>query len=336
MTKFPAGLLILALICVSPTVSARTLKIATVAPDGTVWMNSMRAAAKIISGRTKGRVKFTFYPGGVMGNDKTVLRKMKIRQLQGGMISSASLADIFPDVLIYSLPFSFRSFDDVDYVRARMDAHILKGLEAKGYISFGLTEIGFAYLMSNRPLRSVDDLKKQKVWVPEGEIISRTSFEAVGVSPVPLSLIDVLTGLQTGLIDTVGVPPVGAIALQWHTRIKYVTETPLIYLFGSLVIQRKAFESLSPSDRRVMKEVIGETLRKLGRQARKDNASALSALRKQGIGFVTPPPGMLTEWKGKVSNAMEKLGERGYFSLETLRVFRGHLKKHRGAGGGVR
>jgi TRAP-type C4-dicarboxylate transport system substrate-binding protein len=299
-------------------------------------MNSMRAAAKTITERTEGRVKFTFYPGGVMGNDKTVLRKIKIRQLHGGMISDGSLAEIFPDARVYNLPFLFKSFADVDHVRARMDSHIVAGLERKGFISFGLTEIGFAYLMSNRPLRSVEQLKGQKVWVPEGDIISRTGFEAVGVSPVPLSLIDVLTGLQTGLIDTIAVSPAGAIALQWHTRVKHLTDTPLMYLFGSLVIDRKAFESLSPSDREVMREVIGETVRKLGQQARQDNTSALAALRKQGINFVTPPTEMLAEWKGEVAEAMDKLGERGYFSLDTLRVFRGHLGENGGADGGAR
>jgi TRAP-type transport system periplasmic protein len=336
MLKFPAALVTLSLICFSPMTSAKTFKIATVAPDGTSWMSSMRAAGKTITKRTEGRVKFTFYPGGVMGNDKTVLRKIKIRQLHGGMISSGSLAEIFPDTLIYNLPFSFKSFSDVDYVRARMDGHIIAGLKRKGFISFGLTEIGFAYLMSNRPLRSVENLREQKVWVPEGDIISRTAFEAVGVSPVPLSLIDVLTGLQTGLVDTVGASPVGAIALQWHTRVKHLTETPLLYLFGSLVIQRKAFESLSPSDRKIMREVIRGTVRKLGHQARQDNASALIALRKQGIGFVTPPTGMLVEWKGKVAKAMDSLGERGYFSLDTLRVFRGYLRENGDADSGAR
>ena len=336
MLKFPAALVTLALICFPPMASAKTFKIATVAPDGTSWMNSMRAAGKTIKERTEGRVKFTFYPGGVMGNDKTVLRKIRIRQLHGGMISSGSLAEIFPDILVYNLPFAFKSFADVDYVRARMDGYILAGLERKGFISFGLTEIGFAYLMSNRPLRSVEHLKGQRVWVPEGDIVSRTAFEAVNVSPVPLSLIDVLTGLQTGLVDTVGASPVGAIALQWHTRVKYLTDTPLVYVFGSLVIQRKAFESLSPSDREVMREVIRGTLRKLGHRARQDNASALIALRKQGIRFVTPPTEMLDEWKGKVAKAMDRLGERGYFSLDTLRVFRGHLREYGDADSGAR
>lgn len=336
MLKFPAVLTILALISFSPIASAKTFKIATVAPDGTSWMSSMRMAAKIIKKRTEGRVKFTFYPGGVMGSDKTVLRKIRIRQLHGGMIASGSLADIFPDILIYNLPFSFKSFSDVDYVRARMDRHIIAGLERKGFISFGLSEIGFAYLMSNRPLQSVEQLKRQKVWIPEGDVIGRTAFEAAGVSPVPLSLIDVLTGLQTGLVDTVVASSVGAIALQWHTRVKYLTNTPLLYLFGSLVIKRKALESLSPSDRAIMRDVISETVRKLGREARKDNASALIALRKQGIRFVTPPSKMLVEWKGKVARAMDRLGARGHFSLDTLRVFRGFLEANGGTAGAAR
>jgi TRAP-type C4-dicarboxylate transport system substrate-binding protein len=131
--------------------SAAELKIATIAPDGSFWMTEVRKGADEIATRTSSRVTFRLYPGGTMGNDQAVLRKMRIGQLHGGAILAGSLAAIDPDVQIYSLPLVFRSYDEVDYVRQRMDQQVVGRLAAQGYVSFGMIEGGFAYLMSQNP-----------------------------------------------------------------------------------------------------------------------------------------------------------------------------------------
>ncbi len=148
---------------------ALTLKIATVAPDGTSWMKEMRAGAKDIADKTEGRVSFKFYPGGVMGNDQAVYRKMRAGQLQGGAVTSTSLAEIYPDAGILSLPMLFRSYAEVDYVRERFDKDFAKGLEEAGLIPIGFTEGGFAYIMSQGTITSFADLEGKKVWVPEND-----------------------------------------------------------------------------------------------------------------------------------------------------------------------
>ncbi len=138
---------------------AKTFKIATVAPDGTRWMKELKAGSAEIKQKTNGRVKFRFYPGGIMGNDKSVLRKIRVGQLHGGAITGGGLMEIDPDSQVYSLPLAFKSHQEVDYARTKMDKLIIDGLYNKGFISFGLGEGGFAYLMSNQPLSSIDDLK---------------------------------------------------------------------------------------------------------------------------------------------------------------------------------
>lgn len=197
-----SGLLILVLLFapVSQT-SALTLKIATTSPEGTSWMVKMRAGAKKIATLTNNRVKFKFYPGGVMGNDQSVLRKIRIGQLHGGAVTNGSFSKLYPDAQLYGLPFLFNSAEEVNYIREKMDNDFIKGLDKKGYVTFGFAEGGFAYLMSNKPLRNVDDLQQQKVWIPAGDIIGKTVFETAEVSPIPLPIADVMTSLQTGLID---------------------------------------------------------------------------------------------------------------------------------------
>ncbi|GMR07771.1 MAG: TRAP transporter substrate-binding protein [Gammaproteobacteria bacterium] len=311
------------------TVYGQTFKIATIVPDGTRWMKEMRQAADVIRQRTQGRIKFRFYPGGVMGNNSSVLRKIRIGQLHGGVLTSGGLSEIYPDSQIYNMPFVFNSYDEVDYVRARMDKLIIIGLKKKGFISFGLSESGFAYLMSNSPLQCIEDLKRQKVWAPQGDRISRTAFESLGVSPVSLPLTDVLTGLQTGLINTVASPPIGAIALQWHTRVKYLADIPLLYLYGTLVVKREAFERLSPEDQKIVQDIMGKTFRNINKQNRKDNQGARQALRNQGIKFTLPADCNGQRWNKIVTESMKKLAEKGQFSEAMLKTLRGHLYDYR-------
>ena len=140
--------LIILSLCVVTPVQARTFKIATTAPDGSFWMKQMRVGAKEVKKETNGRVKFKFYPGGVMGSEEVALKKIRIRQLQGAAVSNGSLADFYPDSQIYALPMLFNSFEEVDYVRKLIDKNIIKGLENAGMISFGLSEGGFSYAMS--------------------------------------------------------------------------------------------------------------------------------------------------------------------------------------------
>ena len=308
---------------------ATTFKIATIAPDGTSWMQEIRDGAEEIKKQTDGRVEFRFYPGGIMGNDKSVLRKMRVGQLHGGALTGGGLSMIYPEASVYTVPFVFQSYDEVDYSRKLMDPLLMDGLKKEGFISFGISEGGFAYLMSNEPVGGVDDLKGLKVWVPEGDDLSRTAFEASGISPISLPLTDVLTGLQTGLIDTVASSPMGAIALQWHTRVKYLTHSPLMYLYGGMVVSAKQFNKLSANDQKIVNEVMGGVFNKLNRLSREDNESALSALQQQGIGFISPDESETQRWRASLNNAIDQLLAKGLFNPSILQQLKSHLQDYR-------
>jgi TRAP-type C4-dicarboxylate transport system substrate-binding protein len=310
-------------------VAAVELKIATLAPDGTAWMQELRKGAGEIARRTDGRVNFKFYPGGSMGSDRAVLRKIRAGQLHGGALTGGALGEVDPDTQIYSLPYLFRSTAELDYVRTRMDKTFAQGLEQRGFVSFGFSDGGFAYLMSSTPIKRVDELKGQKVWIPEGDDITRAIFESLGVSPVPLPLTDVLTGLQTGLVTTIGSSAIGAIALQWHTRVKYVTDTPAMYLYGSLAVDKKAYARLTPADQTIVREVMERVFVALNRQNRIDDRNAHEALRKQGIRFVNLEPAELAKLHAAADQTIERLGKQGQFSVTLLRRVQEHLADYR-------
>lgn len=322
------ALLALTLFCATQ-VHALDLKIATIAPDGSAWMQEMRKGGDEISRRTAGRVTFKFYPGGSMGSDRNVLRKIRAGQLQGGLLTGGALADIYPDAQLYNLPLLFRSYDELDYVRARMDKVIAQGLDQHGFVTFGFSDGGFAYLMSSVPTRRVDDLKGQKIWVPEGDDITRAMFETLGVSPIPLPLTDVLTGLQTGLITTIGSSAVGAIALQWHTKIRYVTDVPTEYLYGALAIDKKAFGRLTGADQASVRDVMENVFKGLNQQTRLDDRNAREALRHQGIEFLALSPEETAKLRAAADQTIVHLAKQNLFNPTLLKTLQAELETYR-------
>ncbi|MEW8031507.1 MAG: TRAP transporter substrate-binding protein DctP [Candidatus Thiodiazotropha endolucinida] len=306
-----------------------TLKIATLAPDGTNWMKEMRAAAKQIKQQTDGRVKIRFYPGGVMGNDSSVLRKIRIGQLHGGAITGGGLSSVYKDAQVYTLPFQFRNLQEVDAVRQVMDPQIIEGLKKQGYISFGLSEGGFAYLLSNSPVTSTENMKDLKIWIPEGDQVNASMFQELGISPVPLPLTDVLTGLQTGLIDTIASAPIGAIALQWHTRVSYLTQVPLAYLYATLVLKENAFNKLRQSDQSVVKQILESAFDRIDRQNRADNEQAMIALKRQGVEFISPSTVQQQAWEAHAGKTLRKLSKESIFSEHMLNRMQSLIQQYR-------
>ncbi|WP_321495300.1 TRAP transporter substrate-binding protein DctP [uncultured Desulfobacter sp.] len=303
--KLFSFMLILTFFC--GTARAVILKIATISPEGSMWMEKMREGADQVANATDRRVTFKFYPGGVMGNDKAVLRKIRINQLQGGAIMAGSLSSFFPGNQIYAQPLKFKSQEEVDYVRSHMDEYIIKGLDDAGFVCFTLMGGGFAYIMSKSAISSVEDLRSRKIWVPDNDKMSVDSVGSFGVSPIALPLADVRTGLQSGLIDTVGTSPVGAIVLQWHTEIKYITNLPLIYLYAVFAIDKDTFHKISPEDQKVVYEIMNRELKEVDRLNREDNEKAIDALKKQGIEFITPSQEQMGEWLAAAAKASRKM-----------------------------
>lgn len=293
---------------------AKTFKIATSAPDGSFWMKQMRAGAKDIKKATEGRVKFKFYPGGVMGTEEVALKKIRIRQLQGAAVSHGVLNSFYPGSQVYGLPMLFNSFEEVDYVRNVIDRKIIKGLEKAGMVSFGLSEGGFAYAMSTHPIRNTKDLDNHKIWTPTNNKQAELTLKSFGISPIPLSIGDVLAGLQTNLIDTVAISPIVAIALQWHTQIKYVTNIPLTYIYATLLIDKKSFYKINKDDQKTVRNIMRKVFKRIDAQNRKDNVLAFSALGNQGIEVLSPDAATLDVWYKKGEKARKIIRSQGIMS----------------------
>lgn len=322
-------LMILLVVMLAGQAQAARFKIATLSPEGSIWMEKMRDGAEELARRTNNRIQIKYYPGGVMGDDKAVLRKIRIGQLQGGAFVGGSLSEFYRDNQIYSLPLFFRSFKEVDYVREHLDKRIMDGFEKGGFVTFGFAEGGFAYVMSTVPIRTVEEMRGQKVWIPDNDSMILEAVKAFDITPIPLSIADVRAGLQTGLINTVTTPPIGALALQWHTQIKYLLDEPFLYIFGVLAVDRDAFLKISPDDQKLFREIMGDVFKALDRRNREDNIKALETLGNQGIEFVKPSPEALKIWRQDASEVPKRLVETDRLSQEMVDTLGNLLNEYR-------
>ena len=282
------------------------IKLATLAPEGSPWIQVLKAAADETQQKTGNAVQFKIYPGGVMGDERDMVRKMHIGQLQAAMLSSASLASMFPEIDVLQIPFLFDSYPETDFVIGKMEDGFKSGLEKNGYVALGWSEAGFVYLMSTVPVETLELLRKAKVWIWNDSPMSKAIFEEAGVIGVPLSITDVLVGLQTGLVEVVYVPPSVAVALQWFTRIKYITDAPLNYMLGGLVAKKEAFDKIDPQHQSVVKEVFQRHMTRLKEIIRAENQEALTVMQKQGIKLIAPGKAQIADYKAISEKAMQK------------------------------
>lgn len=300
-----------ALLAAPLALAQQVVKIATLAPDGSAWMRELRTAAAEVQSATAGRVQVKFYPGGVMGSDNVVIRKIRLGQLQGGVLTSSELATVYPDAQIYSMPFLFEDWDALARARVQVDPMLAKGFEARGYKLLTPANVGFAYLMSTRPLRNRADFQAAKLWIPQNDMIAERTFKAGGVSPILLPLGDVFTSLQTGLVDTVANTPAGAVVLQWHGKLKTMLDFRLSFVVGFVVMDLRAFNRIAPADQAAVLKAFRSAGQRVDATIRRDDAAALAAMRKQGLSVVPIDAAEAAHWRqigARVTKAMEADG----------------------------
>jgi len=331
MNRAASGLCLGLLLALAGAADARAqeLRIATLAPADSQWMREMAAGGDRIRELTDGRVTLRFRAGGVAGSDDQVLRKIRIGDLQGGAFTAGGLATIYPGLNTYGIPLIFESLDEVDFVRSHLDERIAAGLERAGFVSFGFSEGGFSNLMSNVPVSHVDDLRRQKIWVPDNDPIAHQVLEALRLAPVPLALSDALLGLRRGLVDVVAASPVAALVLQWHTEVKYRTDLPLSYSMGVFAIPRDVFYGLAEGDQAVVRSVIAEVMATIDSRSRDDNAEAERIMQNMGIQTVPVNRADVESWRRVIEEQYPELRRRRDIDVELFDAMLALLDEYR-------
>ena len=260
-----------------------TIKFATVAPEGSTWMKTMRDFDAAVKKESGGRVKFRIYPGGVQGKEQDVLRKITIGQIQCGGFTGVGLGEVAPAARILDAPFLFRSHAEVDHILEHFTPEFERAFADGGYILLGWAEVGFVHVFTNTEVRGPEDLRKLKLWTWEGDPLAQAAFRALNLNPIPLSLENVHTSLQTGLIDAFYTSPYAGLVLQWYTRAKFMVDVPLANAMGAVLISKKYFDAL-PADLQQIVMKNGRTyFRHLTEISRKENEDAVQEFKKRGI-----------------------------------------------------
>lgn len=263
-----------------------TIKFATVAPEGTSWMNIMKEFDAAVRKESGGKVGFRIYAGGVQGDEKVVLRKIRSGQLHAGGFTGVAMGEIASKVRILDTPFLFRTYAEIDHIYETFDEEFRKAFEENGYILLGWAEVGFVHVFTNTSIARPQDLKSLKMWTWEGDPIAETLFRELEINPIPLAMTDVMTSLQTGLIDAFYTSPYAALTLQWYTRAKYMIDVPLADAAGAVLVSKKFFDRIPPELQEVVMRNSKVYFKRLIQMTRKDNKDAVDAMKQRGISLI--------------------------------------------------
>ena len=267
------------------------IKMAAIAPKGSNIANVFEEIGKQVWEKTNHEVAFKIYWGGVQGDEKDVLRKMRLGQLQGGGFMGATLGTIVPEVRVTEIPYVFWNSGEVDYVRSQLESSMTKQFADKGFVVLGWMDLGFIYSFSKVPITSLEVARKQKWWTMEGEPMGRAMFDALGISPISLSLSDVATALSTNLIDCAPSTTFGAVAFRWYTRFKYMDGFPSTSILGATLINKDIWDKISPGSQKIILDIARKEHEKIVSTIRQDNAKSLALLKKSGVRVVRSDEG---------------------------------------------
>ncbi len=319
-------ILLLCALFLSSEVQAKSkylFKIATIAPEGSIWIKRFRDFGEEVSEKTGGEVKFKVYPGGIMGDDRAMFRKMRIGQLHGGGFTMTGIGRVVDDFRVMGLPFLFNSYEEVDYVKKGLWPSLSKAFSKKGLELIAMTEVGFVYSMSTSPVSTLSELKNTKVWAPEGDPISNAYLATLGITPLPLAVPDVLTSLQTGLVETIFNSLYGSIVLQWFTKTKYIADIPFGYAYGALLLDHKKFVKLPDSYQTLIKETAHTHFTGLIKDTRKSNRDSRQVLKDNGVSMVVPDPAGVQIMREKSVETVNRIQGKAFSKQiyqETIRL----------------
>ena len=303
--------------------AAKTLRIATLAPDGSSWHKAFEETAREVYARTNKELEIVIYAGGTMGDEGAMVRKMRHGQLDGAAITSVGLGEINKQLLMLQLPLLFANDSQLDYVRGQMSSTFEGLLDAGGFRLAAWGDLGFIYLFSNTPVKTPDDIKSTKMWVWDTDPVSKAVMEVAGVNAVELGVPDVLPSLQTGLIDAFTNSPYGSIALQWYTKAAYVTNLKMSVGIGGSVLTNKAWNDLDPAHQQVLTDVTKEKYGELVTRIRKDNKKSMKSLKEAGLAVVEPED--FARWGTIAVLAREKLIKDGVLDGDMVKTMLAHL-----------
>ncbi len=286
-----------AVFALSTAVAAqRTIKLATVVPEASIWDKNLKQMAEEWKQATGGRVTVTVFNGSSQGDEPTVLRKMRLDALQAASFTAVGLGSIDPAFNVFDVPFFFESYDELNYVTAKLTPAIAKRLDAKGFVLLNWGHGGWTQLFTKRPVRTLADLKTIKLFTSAGNDRMVQWFKANGFQPRAMALTDIMPGLTTGMIEGLPTPALAAQLFQWYRQTPYMLDIGVAPVVGASIITKKTWNAISAADRPKLLESAAGVEKRLQIDVPKQDQAAVADLVKRGV-TVTKADG--AEWRAE-------------------------------------
>jgi TRAP-type C4-dicarboxylate transport system substrate-binding protein len=282
----PAFILCLAArsVLAAPAVDpAIVVKMGTSAPEGSSWHQIFKEMGGKWAQAPGGGVTLRIYPGGVLGDEPDLVRKMRVGQIQAAALTATGLAEIDESVAALQIPMMFRSYAELDYVRERMRPALEKRLLDKEFVVLNWGDAGWVMFFAKEPFTTPDDVKKMKLFVWAGDNDAVELWKAAGFHPVPLPSTEILTGLQTGLINAFDTTPLLALSSQWFALAPRMLDLKWAPLLGATVMTRKAWEKIPKDTRPAVLRAAAEAGERLKGDIRAANDKAIEAMQEHGL-----------------------------------------------------
>ena len=261
----------------------QVVKLATLVPEGSVWDKSMRDMGAQWAAGTQGRVVLRVYPGGVAGDEPDLVRKMRIGQLQAAAVTTAGLANIDPAFNVFNIPMFFTSYPELYATLDQLTPVLKQRLEARGFVLLAWGHGGWVFFFTKHPVNSVDALRRSKMFVWAGDDQMVALWKQFGFQPVPLAATDIMTGLQTGMIDAYATTPLLGLSLQWYRQTPNLVGMGLAPLVGGLIITRSAWAKIAPADQARILAACQRLEQRLEVEVPRQDTTAVVEMQKRGL-----------------------------------------------------
>jgi TRAP-type C4-dicarboxylate transport system substrate-binding protein len=284
------------------------VRLGTLAPKGSSYYKHLQAMGEKWRQAPGEGVLLSIYPDGTMGAEVDMVRRMRLGQLQAGMLTAVGLADIEPAVTgLQNLPMMFRSLEEVDYIGEKLHPMLEKRMEDKGFVVLFWGDTGWVRFFSKQPVIRPDDLKKAKLFVWAGSASDLEIYRSVGINPVGLETVDILPSLQTGLVNAVPLPPSFALASQVDGVAPHMLDLSWAPLVGATVITKRTWDAIRPEGRQALRQAAAEAGRRITADGRRESVESVEAMRKRGLRVHAITPEIEAEWRREADAAYPKI-----------------------------
>ncbi len=273
------------------------IKMATLAPEGSPWHLVLEEIAADWRELSAGQVQLKIYAGGVVGDESDMVRKMRIGQVHAAALTAEGLSYIDNGIYALSLPLLVRDYQELDWIRARVEPELRRRFEAKGFVVLAWADVGWVYWFTRQLVRTPADLRGQRIFSWAGDVHTPRLWKAAGFEAVSLSAIDVLPGLQTGLIDAVQSSPLTVASFQWFGAARYMTNMPWAALTGGLIVTSEAWEQVPADLRPRLLAAVRHRAQRIKNEIRHSDAEAVRVMREHGLTVVDITPEQEALWE---------------------------------------